>query len=130
MQLVPVISIVDDDPSVREAIKSLVRSLGYHAATFCSGEDFLESGQVKVTACLITDVQMPGLNGVQLQDRLIADGHSVPIIFIAAFPDERLRGRVLKAGAIGYLDKPFTEDVLIEHLNIALKSVGAGSAEH
>jgi FixJ family two-component response regulator len=101
----------------------------YDATTFCSGEDFLESGHVKVTACLITDVQMPGLNGVELQDRLIADGHRVPVIFITAFPDERLRGRVLKAGAIGYLDKPFSEDVLIEHLNVALTNVGVRSAK-
>ena len=124
------ISIVDDDEAVREAVKSLVRSLGYDAATFCSGEDFLESGHVKVTACLITDVQMPGLSGVELQDRLIADGHRVPVIFITAFPDARLRGQVLKAGAIGYLDKPFSEDVLIEHLNVALTNVGVGSVRH
>jgi FixJ family two-component response regulator len=122
------ISIVDDDESVREATKCLVRSLGYDAATFCSAEEFLGSGHVKLTACLITDVQMPGLSGVDLQHRLIADGHRVPVIFITAFPDERIRRRVLKAGAIGYLDKPFSEDHLIEYLNVALKSNGVGSA--
>jgi FixJ family two-component response regulator len=127
LQQVPVISIVDDDESVREAVKSLVRSLGFDAATFCSAQEFLASDHVKITACLITDVQMPGLSGVELQDRLIADGRYVPVIFITAFPDERLRGRVLKAGAIGYLDKPFSEDVLIEHLNVALKNLGVGS---
>ena len=127
MHPVPVISIVDDDPSVREAIKSLVRSLGYHAATFCSGEDFLESGQIKVTACLITDVQMPGLSGVELQDRIIADGYRVPVIFVTAFRDERIRLRMFQAGAIGCLNKPFCEDHLIEHLNVALKHHGVAS---
>ena len=127
MQSVPVISIVDDDPSVREAIKSLVRSLGYHAATFCSGEDFLQSGQIKVTACLITDVQMPGLSGVELQDRIIADGYRVPVIFVTAFRDERTRLRMFQAGAIGCLNKPFCEDHLIEQLNVALKHHGVAS---
>jgi FixJ family two-component response regulator len=122
------ISIVDDDESVREATKCLVRSLGYDAETFCSAEEFLGSGHLKLTACLITDVQMPGLSGVELQDRLIADGHRVPVIFITAFPDERIRRRVIQAGAIGFLDKPFSEDHLIEHLNAALKIHGVGSA--
>jgi FixJ family two-component response regulator len=122
------ISIVDDDESIREATKCLVRSLGYEAATFCSAEEFLGSGRVKLTACLITDVQMPGLSGVELQDRMIADGHRVPVIFITAFPDERIRRRVFQAGAIGFLDKPFSEDQLIEHLNVAMKRDGAGSA--
>ena len=122
------ISIVDDDESVREATKCLVRSLGYEAATFCSAEEFLGSGHVKLTACLITDVQMPGLSGVELQHRLITDGHRVPVIFITAFPDERIRRRVIQAGAIGFLDKPFSEDDLIEHLNVALKRDGASEA--
>jgi FixJ family two-component response regulator len=124
LQQPPLISIVDDDQSVREAITSLVRSLGYDVVTFCSADDFLESGHVKVTACLITDVQMPGLSGVELYDRLIADGHRVPVIFVTAFPDERVRGRLLNDGAVGYLDKPFSEDRLIEHLNVALGNNG------
>lgn len=121
MQQVPMISIVDDDKSVREATKSLVRSLGYTAATFCSAEEFLKSAEVTATACLITDVQMPGLSGVQLQDRLIADGNRMPVIFVTAFPDERLRGQAIKSGAVGYLTKPFSEDHLIECINSALK---------
>jgi FixJ family two-component response regulator len=128
LQQVPMISIIDDDQSVREATKSLVRSLGYDAATFSSAEEFLGSCNVAATACVITDVQMPGLSGVELQQQLIADGHRMPVIFITAFPDDRLRQRVLKAGAIGYLDKPFSEDHLIEYLNVALKSNGVGSA--
>ena len=121
------ISIVDDDQSVRDAVKSLVRSLGYDAATFCSGEDFLKSGQVKVTACLITDVQMPGLSGVELQQRILADGYRVPVIFVTAFRDEQMRLRMFQAGAIGCLNKPFCEDHLIEHQNAALKNHGVAS---
>ena len=122
MKLLPVISIVDDDESVREAIEFLVRSLGYNALTFRSAEEFLGSDQVSATFCLITDVQMPGLNGIELQDRLIAAGHRVPTIFISAFPSEKVERRVLQNGAIGYLRKPFREDGLIKCINDALKS--------
>ena len=130
LQQVPVISIVDDDESVREATRSLVRSLGYEAVTFGSAEEFLESTQATDTACLITDVQMPGLSGVELQDRLIADGRCMPVIFVTAFPDERLQGHVLRSGAIGYLPKPFNEDLLIACIDAALKSQGDRSAGH
>jgi FixJ family two-component response regulator len=116
----PVISIVDDDPSVREATKGLVRSLGYGAAAFASAEDFLQSDHVNDTACLITDVQMPGLSGVELQNRLIAQGNCTPIIFITAFPEQRIRARALEAGAVGFLSKPFDEDRLIEYIHAAL----------
>jgi FixJ family two-component response regulator len=125
LEQIPVISIVDDDESVREATKSLVRSLGYNAVTFCSAEDFLDSAQVSTTACLITDVQMPGLSGVELQQRLIADGRGIPVIFVTAFPDERLQRQLRKAGAIGYLRKPFNEGRLIECVDAALKSYNA-----
>jgi FixJ family two-component response regulator len=117
---VPVISIIDDDQSVREATKSLLRSLDYKALTFCSAEEFLSSAQVAATTCLITDVQMPGIGGVELQNRLIAGGHRMPIIFITAFPDERVERRVLQSGAIGYLRKRFNEDHLIDYINAAL----------
>ena len=120
LQKVPVISIVDDDGSVREATQSLVRSLGYRAVTFRSAQEFLESSHLKTTACLITDVQMPGLSGVDLQDRLIAEGRRIPVIFVTAFLDEGLQARVLKSGAFGYLPKPFNEDRFIECLDAAL----------
>lgn len=126
MPKVPVISIVDDDESVREATKGLVRSLGYTAATFASAEEFLDSTHLHETSCLITDVQMPGLNGVELQSRLIADGHRMPVIFITAFLDERLRTRALDAGACGFLTKPFDDEILIGHLDRALKSDANG----
>jgi FixJ family two-component response regulator len=128
LQQVPLISIVDDDESVREATKSLVRSLGYKVVTFGSAEEFLESAHLTATTCLITDVQMPGLSGVELQDRLIADGRRMPVIFVTAFPDERLQGQVLKSGAIGFLRKPFNEDRLIECIDAALKSPNGRSA--
>ena len=101
MRSTPLISIVDDDESIREATKGLVRSLGYLAATFASAEEFLSSDRVEDTRCLITDVQMPGLSGVELQRRLIAQGRPMPTIFVTAFPDDRTRSRVLNAGAIG-----------------------------
>jgi FixJ family two-component response regulator len=126
----PVISIVDDDESVREATKGLVRSLGYVAATFASAEEFLQSDSVRDTSCLISDVQMAGMSGVELQDRLNAAGYHVPIIFITAFPEERIRSRVLKAGACGFLTKPFNDDSLFECLDMALKSQDRESSEH
>jgi len=114
------ISIIDDDPSVLEATDGLVRSLGYRAATFASAEDFLQSDRVDQTACLITDVQMPGLSGVELQSVLIARGNHTPMIFITAFMEEKTRRRALEAGAIGFLGKPFDEARLIEYLEAAL----------
>jgi len=114
------ISIVEDSKSVREATERLLRSLGYDAATFASAEDFLQSDRVNDTSCLITDVQMPGLSGVELQSRLIAQGNRIPIIFVTASAEEKTRARALKAGAIGFLTKPFSVDRLIEYIHMAL----------
>ena len=115
------ISIVDDDESVREATKGLVRSLGYAAATFASGEEFLSSGRVRDTACVIADVQMPGLSGIDLQQQLVAQGLALPVIFITAFPNERTRKRAIDAGAVDYLSKPFSDEQLVSCLEMALK---------
>lgn len=114
------ISIVDDDQSVREATRGLVRSLGYEAALFGSAEEFLDSPQMQDTSCLITDVQMPGLSGVELQSELISNGHSLPMIFMTAFPEPAIKERALNAGAYGFLSKPFDEDSLIACLDRAL----------
>jgi FixJ family two-component response regulator len=114
------ISIVDDDAFVRQAIGELVQSLGYTAATFPSAEHFLESGRVEETSCLITDLQMPGLSGLDLQSHLLAHGRRTPIIFITAFPEEKFRTRALNAGAVGFLSKPCDEDALINCLETAL----------
>jgi FixJ family two-component response regulator len=115
------ISIVDDDVSVREATNALVRSLGYSAATFASAEEFLDSDRVHATSCVIADVQMPGLSGIDLQDRLLAQGVQVPIIFVTAFPDERIRRRALDAGAVDFLSKPWSDEQLISCLDMALR---------
>jgi FixJ family two-component response regulator len=117
---VPVIAIVDDDESFRRATTSFVRSLGYGTATFESAEAFLKSDRFSDTDCVITDVQMPGMTGIELQGRLIADGHRVPVIFITAFPEMRARAQALAAGAIGFLAKPFNDQNLITCLNEAL----------
>jgi FixJ family two-component response regulator len=99
-----------------------VRSLGYHASTFGSADKFLNSEQISDTSCLITDVQMPGLSGRDLRDRLIAGGHRIPIIFITGYPDENVRVRAMKAGAIAFLSKPVNPDHLLGHLGKALKA--------
>jgi FixJ family two-component response regulator len=120
----PIVSIVDDDKSVRDAMRTLVNSFGLEANTFACAEAFLRSGRVEETCCLITDWQMPGMSGVELQELMMAKGYSTPIIFITAFPEERIRSRVLGAGAVGFLAKPFTEESLIGCLERALRSVG------
>ena len=108
------ISIVDDDPIVREAIADLVESLGYEAATFESAEQFLASGAIGETSCLITDLQMSGQSGLELQRQLLADGHHTPVIFVTAFPEEKFKNRAMNAGAVAFLSKPFRDDTLIE----------------
>jgi FixJ family two-component response regulator len=124
-----VISIVDDNESVREATKHLLSSLGYGTATFASAEEFLDSDQVNETSCLITDLQMPGLSGVELQSRLIAQGKGMPMIFITASTEGNTRARALKAGAIGFLIKPYNVDHLIEYIDTALADHKIGTVE-
>jgi FixJ family two-component response regulator len=124
MRSAPLISIVDDDESMREATKGLVRSLGYEAATFSSAEEFLQSDSVDTTSCLITDVQMPGLSGIDLQRWLMDRGNRMPTIFITAFPEEQSRARAMQAGAIGFLGKPFSEESLVRCLDSALGRPG------
>ncbi|WP_254017137.1 response regulator transcription factor [Mesorhizobium escarrei] len=115
------ISIVDDDESLRIATAKLVRLHGFLVHAFASAEEFLESPHVGDTNCVITDVRMPGMSGVDLQDHLIAQGIRVPVIFISAFPEERTRKRALEAGAAGFLTKPFDGKVLIDCVSNALQ---------
>jgi FixJ family two-component response regulator len=124
----PLISIVDDDEPIRDAINELVSSLGYETVKFASAEEFLNSNRLDRTSCLITDVRMPGLSGIDLQRHLIGQGRTVPIIFVTALTDERTRTRALSAGAIGFLGKPFDERCLIECLDTALNGAGNGAA--
>jgi FixJ family two-component response regulator len=117
----PLVAIIDDDASVRATTDSLVRSLGYLVHTFESAEAFLQSSQVDDFACVITDVQMPGMSGVQLQDHLRAQDYRVPFVFFTAFPDEKTRAQALAAGAVCYLTKPFDGDSLVQCVQAALR---------
>lgn len=119
-----VVSIVDDDKSFREAMARLMRSLGYSVATFDSAEDFLLSDRVEATDCLICDVRMPRMSGIELQKDLLARHHQLPIIFVTAHPTEGAREDALAAGAIGFLRKPCNEDTLIALLDRALRGRG------
>jgi len=116
----PIISIVDDDDTMRCAMKSLVMSLGLRVHTFRSAEEFLQSPHVDDTSCLITDVQMPGLSGVELQSLLLAQARHMPIILVTAFPEERMRNRAMEAGALGFLSKPFETQMLIKLIEKAI----------
>lgn len=124
-----VISIIDDDVSVRVATCNLVRSLGYVVYTFASAGEFLRSPHLDDTSCVIADVQMPVMSGLELQAQLLADGYRKPFIFITAFSGENVRARALKAGASCFLTKPFTEDALIDCLDAALQEHGEGTSK-
>ena len=120
MSNVPLISIVDDDDSLRNSLGNLLRSVGLRVQEFPSAAAFLGSQDVRETACLILDVRMPGMNGLELQ-RLIADADwRVPIVFITSHADDDARARALGAGAVGFLSKPFREQELLDAIDTAL----------
>lgn len=114
------IAIVDDDVSFREALASLIKAFGYRVTAFGSAGDFLRSDVTRDVACLVLDVQMPDLGGLELQDRLIAEGRGLPTIFVTASPDPASRLRALEAGALAYLEKPCDQDVLLSHIRSVL----------
>ncbi len=117
------VSIVDDDESVREAIKSLLKSVGLNAEVFSSANDFLNSDRINNTDCLILDLCMPGMSGLELQDRLVSSAYRIPIIFITAHAqDMEARNRALQAGALDFLCKPFDEETLLDHVYSALEA--------
>jgi len=116
----PLVSVVDDDESIRESLPDLLRELGFAVDVFASGEEFLASDQRQWTRCLILDVAMPGMSGIELQEELTRRGLAIPIVFITGQPDEEVRPRVLAAGAVDYLHKPFHEAALIRAVNAAV----------
>ena len=126
MSEIPLIAVVDDDEAIREAIQSLLRSVGLRAAVFASAEDFLQNGQRQATACLILDVRMPRMSGLELQRQLATANSPMPIIFITAHGDAETRARALREGAVAFLDKPFSDEVLLQAVQAALPSSWGG----
>ena len=122
MSATPLISIVDDDDSLRNSLNNLIRSVGFGVQGFSSAEAFLSSNQLHDTACLILDVRMPGMSGLELQRQLVATNCGIPIIFITSHGDDNARTRALEAGAVDFLYKPFREEALLNAIYKALKS--------
>jgi FixJ family two-component response regulator len=120
--LVPehLISIVDDDESFREAMTSLMKSLGFAVQAFSSAEAFLASPYLESTSCLIADVHMPGMTGIDLQHQLVSRGYTIPVILITAYPDDTVRARASAAGVVCYLSKTFDDDALLNLVRTAL----------
>ncbi len=116
------VAIVDDDHSIRGAVEGLLKAAGVQSQAFASAEDFLKSGQQHHTACLIADIRMPGISGLELQERLNAEHCRIPTIFITAHGDAQMRMRALRAGAVEFLAKPFDDEALIETVRAALES--------
>ena|ERR1051325_4603258 len=116
------VSVVDDDESVRESLPDLLRELGFAARTFSSAEEFLASGSIEQTNCLLLDVAMPGMSGPDLQQELRVRRQEVPIIFITAQRDETVRSRLIEQGAVECLFKPFSDTALLDALNAALRA--------
>ena len=117
---IPMISIVDDDVSLVEATVSLVESVGYIAEGFCSAEDFLKSPQLPSTDCLILDIRMPSMGGFELQRRLAAGNHRIPIIFVTSYDSDDAKTQATETGAVAFLCKPFTQNSLLQAVRSAL----------
>jgi FixJ family two-component response regulator len=115
------VAIVDDDDSVRSALQGLLKAVGLPAQAFASAEEFLKSGQQHQTACLIADIRMPGISGLELQARLNAERCRIPIIFITAHGDAKMRMQALRAGAVEFLAKPFDDEALLDSVRAALE---------
>ena len=123
---VELISVIDDDLSVSKTTALLVESLGFRAAAFGSAEAFLGSGQLRDTSCLIVDVQMPGMGGLELQSHLAAAGCRIPIIFMTAYHEREAYQRAMRAGAVAFLGKPFTDEQLLRTIRSALAQTKGG----
>jgi FixJ family two-component response regulator len=116
------VAIVDDDDSMRSALQGLLKAVGLAAQAFASAEEFLKSGQQCQTACLIADIRMPGMSGLELQAKLNAEHCRIPTIFITAHGDEKMRMQALRAGAVEFMAKPFNDEALLESVRAALES--------
>ena len=116
------VAIVDDDDSMRSALQGLMKVQGLPARAYASAEEFLKSGQQSQTACLIADIRMPGMSGLELQSKLNAEHCKIPIIFITAHGDAKMRMQALRAGAVEFLAKPFDDEVLLGNVRAALKN--------
>ena len=116
------VAIVDDDDSIRSALQGLLKAVGLSSQAFASVEEFLKSGRQHQTACLITDIRMGGISGLELQTRLSAEHCRIPTIFITAHGDAQMRMRALRAGAVEFLAKPFDDEALLETVRAALES--------
>jgi FixJ family two-component response regulator len=114
------VAIVDDDELIRNALRGLMKASGFQALAFASGEEFLNSGEQERTACLIADIRMPGMSGLELQSKLNKDHHKIPIIFITAQGDEKMRMQALRSGAVKFLTKPLDNGVLLDSVRTAL----------
>jgi FixJ family two-component response regulator len=121
----PTVAVVDDDEAVRAALSNLLASLDLGVATFASAEEFLASPACRAAACLITDVQMPGMSGLDLQRHLAGEGNRIPVILITAFPQDRLRQQAEAEGAFGFFAKPFDGGLMIDCIERALAAKGA-----
>jgi FixJ family two-component response regulator len=115
----PLVAIVDDDESIRDTTKDLLESEGLNAQAFPSAEAFLNSGQLRRVSCVVADMRMSGMSGLAMHEQLVASGDAIPTILMTAYPEERVRARALKAGAIAYLAKPFTDDELLDCISAA-----------
>ena len=114
------VALVDDDESIRGALHGLMKAAGFAARAFASAEEYLNSGEQKRTACLIADIRMPGMSGLELQSKLNLDHQRIPIIFITAHGDEKMRMQALRAGAVEFLTKPFDDEALVDSVRAAL----------
>jgi len=117
---IKLVAIVDDDDSMRNALDGLLKAVGFSTRAFASAEEFLKSGQQKQISCLIADIRMPGMSGLELQAQLNAERCRIPTIFITAHGDEKMRLQALRAGAVEFLSKPFDDEVLLESVRAAL----------
>jgi FixJ family two-component response regulator len=116
------VAIVDDDDLMRSALQGLMKSVGLPAQAFASAEEFLKSGQQNEVGCLVADIRMPGMSGLELQAKLNADQYRIPTIFITAHGDEKMRMQALRAGAVEFMAKPFDDEALLESVRAALES--------